>query len=362
MFFYKKKYKFTKEDYFLKDSIFLLFYIYKPNLIIFFFLRNKYINIQYLNSNLIKIIFFYRIYKAFIGDIKQTFNTQLVNILKKKVKTENLFKQISLKKNSQAFISFWNLKKEYFYLIFSFLHIFIGIDILKDVYFSNNKYFALFYSFQSFKKLFTKHKNSVFIFNIVWYLTNLYVQYFEKFIQKLSMNFIFKNRSGWKFINKSRFSVSLYYLYAYNNYSLYYIRSLNKIQFFLFSKVKYVLQVYKEIQIFLKYHLKIKLNYNEFNFRFVNKTIFLKKAFFEAFNSVKVKAKLKLRIFMLFHFNQYYLHLYKQNHPKSSQLRLNKLANITKQVLLQFVRFKNSYTQKIFFRQLIWLSKNFFKI
>ncbi len=357
---YSKKLKLINKIYFLRN-LSLNFSSCKHTPLIFSFLRKKCNKkTKYSNLNILKILVFYLIYKNFLIKIKQFFLNNLISFYYYSIQNLN-FKDISFRNTKIAKKSFWVLKKACLYVKISFLHIFIGVDILKNVFYkmNTNVHFIWFYIFYSFLKIYLKYKNNICLFRHIWYLTSVYFSYLEKFIKKLCTCFALTNFSKWKTNTKTPFNISMNFFHCYNNYNLYYVRYSNNIFFYLFCKVKHILGFYKEVKSFLEYILKIYLSYTDFSIVFIKQNL-QKKTF--SWCTVErffyLKTKLKLRIFLLFSLN--FLNLQKKNCQKSRQTFFKILTVIIIQTLLQHLFSK--IKQKKFWRYILWLSNSFFNI
>lgn len=317
------------------------------------FLFRTYYKKLYCEFNLFKGVLFYKTYSNFILKIKKCFLLTHLNSLYKEI--------IFLLKNKEQYkkdflYCSWGLKKDFFCSKFSFLNVFIALDILKDC-FTNLKIFILRAKFETFFNIYIKYTNinNFLFFNEIWYLNYLYLSHLEKYFQAFTKNFLLKKSSQWHIIDDTcRFESSLHYFYLNKKYKIFYIRILNKICFYFHCKIFYVLQFYKNIKIFLKFFFKLNLfgiiNFN-LSLCIKNKKISKKLFFLLDLKEINFNGpKFKFRLFFLLLSNKI-----KKNKNKR-RLALNNLLKTVIRTLLHY--FYNTHTKKILLQQIIFL---FFK-
>lgn len=318
-----------------------------------FVLFRTYYKKLYWEANLFKVVLFYKTYSNFTLKIKKCFLLTYLNSLQKEI----IFLSENKEQYKKSFLyCSWGLKKNFFCSKFSFLNVFIALDILKDC-FTNIKIFILRAKFESFFNIYIKYSNTnnFLFFNEVWYLNNLYIIHLEKYFQAFTKSFFLKKSSQWHIIdNTRRFESSLHYLYLTKNYKIFYIRILNKICFYFHCKIFYVLQFYKNITIFLKFFFKLNLfciiSLN-LSLCIINKKISKNLSFLlDLKKKIFNVPKFKFRLFFFFLF-----HKIKKKKNKR-RLALNNLLKTILRILLHF--FHDIHINKILLQQIISL---FFK-
>ena len=343
MFFCKKNFKYLNNKGYFKNLglVFLILFFYDFNLVSFYFFRFRHSK-KPLKLSLLKILLFYKTYKNFIIKLKKFFITHLFNNFWKQLNLTLYSKNFIIKNKikNQDFYFSWVFNKKCFYIKFSFLHIFLFLDFLKEFYFNISLNFNSI--FLVFLKLFVKTEKNLLFFQNLLYLTNLYLSIFESFFSRLKNSIFFKNFSYWKIIKKQKFNSYLYYLYRNTKYILYYIRCSNIIYLYLCCKIKYVLQIYKSLVIIFRYVLKLRFKYSYFNLTFGNKKVFKNFSFINDSSYNFNFSKLKLRLYFLFNLNNKLLvdKNYKRN--KVYNIKEKKLIILITQNLLEYLYISNN--------------------
>lgn len=351
MFFFKKNYKSLFKFIFFKS-------LNNLKVVTFFLIfRLKYTINNYFSCKFFKILIFYKIYKSFVLKIKKNFFVYFINISLtfKSLKVTRFTNSFNLPVYHSNFHCFWVLKHAYLYPQFSFLNVFVGMDIIKKYFIKNNALF-FYYIFQFFVKIYIKNNtlNSL-SFNNIWYLINVSMNYLEKFFHKLINGYIFKNYSCWNIKTKHLFNSNLVYLYRNNKYKLCYIRVSNILYFYFFCKINFLLKIYKALKTFLKFILKSSLFYIHFNIFFFKTNVKIKKnkSFLSNINrNLYNISKLKVRLYLLL------LFVFLRKNKYTFYKKVLVLTII--QTLLKDVDF--FYNKKFVIRKILFISKNYLLI